>query len=103
MEIEVVGKCIGFKDNDLIILDDDNELINIDKTFFTKDDMQIIINSFINKRISFYYSNELYSKGILFDIIKIEKHIKQSILNFNYLQGNYYLTPNRMLKTFNLT
>ena len=38
MEVEVVGICIKFKDDDLIILDDDFELINIDKSFFTEKD-----------------------------------------------------------------
>lgn len=41
MEFEVVGICVKFENNDLIILDDDNDLININKSFFTKKDKEI--------------------------------------------------------------
>jgi len=98
MEVEVVGLCINFKDNDLIILDDDNELINIDKSFFTEKDKEMIKKSFIDKRVSFYYSSDLFEKGILFDIIEISENDKQTCLCHNHKQGNYNLTNIRSIK-----
>jgi hypothetical protein len=101
MEVEVVGICVKFKDDDLIILDDNYQLINIDKSFFTEKDKQMIQESFMDKRISFYYSAELHKKGIFFDIIEISENDKQTILCHNHEQGNYNLTTKRLVKNLN--
>ena len=98
MEVEVVGICVKFKDNDLIILDDDNQLINIDKSFFTEKNKEMIQQSFIDKRVSFYYSADLYKNGILFDIIEISENYKKTCLCHNHEQGNYNLTTIRLAK-----
>jgi hypothetical protein len=99
MEFEVVGICVKFENNDLIILDDDNDLININKSFFTKKDKEMIQQSFIDKRVSFYYSVDLYKNGILFDIIEISENDKQTCLCHNHIQGNYNLTTIRLFKS----
>lgn len=103
MEVEVVGICVKFKDDDLIILDDNYQLINIDKSFFTEKDRHTIQQSFIDKRVSFYYSADLYKNGILFDIIEISENDKQTCLCHNHEQGNYNLTTKRLAKTLDIS
>lgn len=102
MEVEVVGICVKFKDDDLIILDDNYQLINIDKSFFTEKDKEMIKKSFMDKRVSFYYSADLYKNGIRFDIIEISENDKQTFLCYNHEQGNYNLTARRLAKSLKL-
>jgi hypothetical protein len=93
MEIEVVGICKGFDENDdLIIIDDDNDDISMDNQFFKIKPLDI--NKYINKRVSFYYTNTDYSIELINDTEK------QTCLNYNFIQGNYYMTLYRTSQKF---
>ncbi len=95
METEVVGIFKGFDNNsDLIIIDDDNDEINLDSSFFINSDKDNLLK-FTNKRVSFYYINDfVYSK--LFDIKEIGQDEKQVCLCHNMHQGNYMMTQRRV-------
>jgi hypothetical protein len=96
MEREIVGSCLGFNtENDLIILDDDGDEINIDNTFFTKDQIEQVIENYKNKRISFFYNDLGY------DIKIIDLQEKQTCLCHNHVLGNYYLTETRIVEKLN--
>ena len=66
--------------------------------FSTSFALKSLFSSFIDKRVSFYYSADLYKNGILFDIIEISENDKQKCLCHNHEQGNYNLTTIRLAK-----
>lgn len=93
MEIEIVGICKGFNiNNDLIILNDENEEVILDNSFFVLKPL-ININKYLDKRISFYFKDIVDYK---YSIILIDDAEKQTCFCFNNIQGNYYMTLRRL-------
>lgn len=89
MEYEVIGKCLRWDNGCLIILDDDNEEIDMDSSFFK--DTDIDVDKYMGKRISFYYD----IKG--FHIMEVSESTKSDCLCHNINYGNYYLSKPRIL------
>jgi hypothetical protein len=93
MEIEIVGICKGFdKNNNLIILNDKNEEIILDNSFFVLKPLTNI-NKYLDKHISFYFKDKY---DYIYSIVLIDETEKQTCLCFNNIQGNYFMTLRRL-------